>query len=79
MNLKFRNLKKYAAIGGGSLLVSGGAFAQAATDYATQGVTALAGLNGVFGTVYGATITIMGSIVLGMVAWKYVKKLGNKV
>lgn len=79
MNVKFRNLKKYLAVGGVGTLATGSALAQATTNYATEGLTALAGLNGVFSTIYTGTITIMGSIVLGMVAWKYVKKLGNKV
>lgn len=66
-----------------SIAAAPGAFAQAtgagATDYATTALGALNGLGGVFGTIFAGTITISGAIVLGMVAWKYMKKLGNKV
>jgi len=61
------------------------AFAQSAggggggSNYASEALSSLAGLESVFGTVYAGTITIAGAIVLGMVAWKYMKKLGNKV
>lgn len=65
-----------------SVAVAPAALAQeagGATNYAAQALTSLNGLGGVFGTIFAGTITISGAIVLGMVAWKYMKKLGNKV
>jgi len=80
------NRFKLTSIAGGVMSVAAvpSAFAQAAgggggSNYASTALSSLAGLESVFGTVYAGTITIAGAIVLGMVAWKYMKKLGNKV